>query len=90
MAWGGDRGPVVELTTPARRVIPWKKRNDRIASGGAIRIAIAATDRVAFRRSRVSGGREWVRLDAVELALDGLRRFPHGLPVVGRIGVEKS
>jgi nicotinamide-nucleotide amidase len=45
---------------------------------------------VAFRRSRVLGGREWVRLGAAELALDCLRRLLQGLPVVERIDFEKS
>jgi len=45
---------------------------------------------VAFRRSRILGGREWVRLGAVELALDCLRRFLQGLPVVERIDFEKA
>jgi nicotinamide-nucleotide amidase len=44
---------------------------------------------VAFRRSRIVGGREWVRLGAVELGLDCLRRFLQGLPVVERIDFEK-
>src|SRR6185437_321844 len=58
---------------------------DRIDFGGTIWIAIATRDRVAFRRSRILGGREWVRLGAAELGLDCLRRFLHGLPVVERI-----
>jgi nicotinamide-nucleotide amidase len=63
---------------------------DRIDFGGTIWIGIATADRVAFRRSRILGGREWVRLGAVELALDCLRRFLQGLPVVERIDFEKS
>jgi nicotinamide mononucleotide (NMN) deamidase PncC len=63
---------------------------DRIDFGGTIWIAIATADQVAFRRSRILGGREWVRLGAVELALDCLRRFLQGLPVVERIDFEKS
>jgi nicotinamide-nucleotide amidase len=63
---------------------------DRIDFGGTICIAIATADRVAFRRSRILGGREWVRLGAAELALDCLRRFLQGLPVVERIDFEKT
>ena len=44
---------------------------------------------VAFRRSRILGGREWVRLGAVELGLDCLRRYLQGLPVVERIDFER-
>jgi nicotinamide-nucleotide amidase len=44
---------------------------------------------VASRRSRIVGGREWVRLGAVEMALDCLRRHLQGLPVVERIDFEK-
>jgi nicotinamide mononucleotide (NMN) deamidase PncC len=63
---------------------------DRIDFGGTIWIAIAATEEVAFRRSRILGGREWVRLGAVELGLDCLRRYLQGLPVVERIDFEKA
>ena len=63
---------------------------DRIDFGGTIWISIATASRIEFRRSRILGGREWVRLGAVELALDCLRRFLHGLPVVERIDFEKS
>jgi nicotinamide-nucleotide amidase len=62
---------------------------DRIDLGGTIWIGIATADRVAFRRSRILGGREWVRLGAVELGMDCLRRFLLGLPVVERIDFEK-
>ena len=64
--------------------------NDRIDLGGTIWIGIATADRVEFRRSRILGGREWVRLGAVELGLDCFRRFLQGLPVVERIDFEKT
>jgi len=48
---------------------------DRIEFGGTICLAIATVDDTASRRSRIVGGREWVRLGAVEMALDCLRRF---------------
>jgi nicotinamide-nucleotide amidase len=35
------------------------------------------------------GGREWLRLGAVEVALDCLRRHLQGLPVDERIDFEK-
>jgi nicotinamide-nucleotide amidase len=63
---------------------------DRMDLGGTIWIAIVTQDRTEFRRSRILGGREWVRLGAVELALDCLRRFLQGLPVVERIDFEKT
>lgn len=63
---------------------------DRIDFGGTIWIAIATTEEVAFRRSRILGGREWVRLGAVELGLDCLRRYLQRLPVVERIDFEKT
>lgn len=62
---------------------------DRIDLGGTVWIGIAHPTGVAFRRSRIVGGREWVRLGAVELALDCLRRFLQNLPVVERIDFEK-
>jgi nicotinamide-nucleotide amidase len=63
---------------------------DRIDLGGTIWIGISTANRMEFRRSRILGGREWVRLGAVELALDCLRRFLQRLPVVERIDFEKT
>jgi nicotinamide-nucleotide amidase len=63
---------------------------DRIEFGGTINLAIAAEGDVASRRSRVLGGREWVRLGATELGMDCLRRYLQGLPVVERIDFEKT
>jgi len=62
---------------------------DRIEFGGSICLAIATAADVASRRSRIVGGREWVRLGAVEMGLDCLRRHLQGLPVVERIDFEK-
>ena len=63
---------------------------DRIDLGGTICLAIATEREVASRRSRIVGGREWVRLGAVELGLDCLRRYLQGLPVYERIDFEKA
>ncbi len=63
---------------------------DRIDFGGSIHIAIATETGTAFRRSRILGGRDWVRLGAVELGLDCLRRHLQHLPVVERIDFEKT
>jgi nicotinamide-nucleotide amidase len=62
---------------------------DRIEFGGSICLAIATESEVSSRRSRIVGGREWVRLGAVEMGLDCLRRYLQGLPVVERIDFEK-
>jgi nicotinamide-nucleotide amidase len=63
---------------------------DRIDFGGTICIGIAAADHVESRRSGILGGREWVRLGAVELGLDCLRRYLYGLPVGERIDFERT
>ncbi|HTW51104.1 MAG TPA: CinA family nicotinamide mononucleotide deamidase-related protein [Stellaceae bacterium] len=63
---------------------------DRIDFGGSICIGIATADHSESRRSRILGGREWVRLGAVELGLDCLRRFLYGLPVTERIDFERT
>jgi nicotinamide-nucleotide amidase len=63
---------------------------DRIEFGGTICLAIATADDVASRRSRILGGRDWVRLGAVEMGLDCLRRYLQGLPVYERIDFEKT
>ena len=62
---------------------------DRIEFGGTIHIAIADGDTVALRRSRILGGRDWVRLGAAEMGLDSLRRHLQGLPIDQRIDFEK-
>src|SRR5277367_2687157 len=63
---------------------------DRIDFGGSIHLAIAAADRVESRRSRIYGGRDWVRLGAVELGLDCLRRYLQHLPVTERTDFERA
>jgi nicotinamide-nucleotide amidase len=63
---------------------------DRIDFGGTICLAIATESGAESRRSRILGGREWVRLGAVELGLDCLRRQLYGLPVTERIDFERT
>jgi len=62
---------------------------DRIDFGGSIHLAIAAEEGAESRRSRIYGGRDWVRLGAVELGLDCLRRYLKGLPVIERTDFER-
>ena len=62
---------------------------DRIDFGGSIHLAIAAAEGAESRRSRIYGGRDWVRLGAVELGLDCLRRYLQGLPVTERTDFER-
>jgi nicotinamide-nucleotide amidase len=62
---------------------------DRIDFGGSIHLAIAAEESVESRRSRIYGGRDWVRLGAVELGLDCLRRYLQHLPVTERTDFER-
>jgi nicotinamide-nucleotide amidase len=62
---------------------------DRIDFGGTICLAIATEDGTATRRARILGGREWVRLGAIEMGLDCLRRHLQSLPVDERIDFEK-
>ncbi len=63
---------------------------DRIDFGGSIHLAIADGERIESRRSRIYGGRDWVRLGAVELGLDCLRRYLQGLPVTERTDFERA
>lgn len=63
---------------------------DRIDFGGTICLAIATAQEVVSRRSRIVGGRDWVRLGAIEMGLDCLRRYLQGLPVQERIDFEKT
>jgi len=63
---------------------------DRIDFGGTISLAVATADGAESRRSRILGGREWVRLGATEMGLDCLRRYLQDLPVAERIDFEKT
>jgi nicotinamide-nucleotide amidase len=63
---------------------------DRMELSGTICIAIASAEEVVSRRSRLAGGRDWVRLGAVEMGLDCLRRYLHGLPLYERTDFEKT
>ncbi len=63
---------------------------DRIEFGGTIGLAIATERDAASRKARILGGRDWVRLGAVEMGLDCLRRYLQGLPVYERIDFEKT
>ena len=62
---------------------------DRIDFGGSIHLAIASDQGTKSRRSRIYGGRDWVRLGAVELGLDCLRRYLQGLPFTERTDFER-
>jgi nicotinamide-nucleotide amidase len=63
---------------------------DRIDFGGAIHIGIADVDGVVVRKARLVGGRDWLRLGAIEMGLDALRRHLLGMPVDEKIDFEKS
>ena len=63
---------------------------DRVDFGGTICLAIATVHEVVSRRSRIVGGREWVRLGAAEMGLDCLRRYLLGLPIDERIDFERA
>jgi nicotinamide-nucleotide amidase len=66
-----------------------ERGGDRVEFGATIYIAIVGPGGAATRRSRIIGGRDWVRLGAVEMGLDCLRRHLLGLPVAERIDFEK-
>ncbi len=57
--------------------------------GGTVWVAIATARNLAMRRARITGGREWLRLGAVELGLDCLRRQLFGLPLRERTDFER-
>jgi nicotinamide-nucleotide amidase len=62
---------------------------DRIDFGATLDIAIATAEGTVTRDARILGGRDWVRLGAIEMSLDALRRYLQGLPVDERIDFEK-
>lgn len=63
---------------------------DRTNPGGIICLAVATEQEVVSRRSRLTGGRDWVLLAAIEMGLDSLRRHLQGLPLRERIDFEKA
>jgi nicotinamide-nucleotide amidase len=62
---------------------------DRPDFGATICIDIADARGHVSRQARLIGGRDWVRVGAVELGLDCLRRHLLGLPVDERIDFER-
>ncbi len=62
-------------------IVALEDGEDRIDLGGTVCIAVATADDVASRRSRLAGGRDWIRLGATEMGLDSLRRYLQGLPM---------
>lgn len=63
---------------------------DQISLTGGIHIAVATGDGVEARQARLAGGRDWIRLGAVEMGLDCLRRHLRGLPLAERIDFERG
>ncbi len=63
-------------------------RQDGVKYAADVAVAIADGKTSACRISRLPGSPEWVRLGAVELTLDCLRRYLFGLPVQERIDSE--
>lgn len=63
---------------------------DQISLTGGIHIGVATGDGVETRQARLAGGRDWIRLGAVEMGLDCLRRHLRGLPLAERIDFERS
>ena len=62
---------------------------DRPDFGASITVGIADAKGSVTRQARLIGGRDWVRVGAVELGLDCLRRHLLGLPVDERIDFER-
>ena len=56
----------------------------RMSTTCPITISLLEKERTESRRGRIYGGRDWVRLGAVELSLDCLRRYLQGLLVTER------
>jgi len=63
---------------------------DRIDFKGVVCLAIATAQEVVTRRSRLTGGRDRVRMGAVEMGLDCLRRYLQSLPVTERVDFETA
>ena len=70
-------------------VVAMDAGTDRTDAGGAISIGLAEPEGVILREARLVGGREWVRLGAVEMGLDYLRRHLLGLQTDERLDFER-
>ncbi len=76
-------------TTALAVIISVDDGPDRMDLGGSIDIGIADGGAVVTRQARILGGREWIRLGAIEMAMDCLRRFLQGLPIDERSDFER-
>ena len=78
-----------DATTALAVIIAVDDGPDRMDLGGSIDIAIADGGAAVTRQARILGGREWIRLGAIEMAMDCLRRFLQGLPIDERSDFER-
>ena len=70
-------------------LIDLDKGSDNIELGGNIYIGISGPDETVGRHARMLGGHDWIRLGAIELSLDVLRRHLNSLPIDELIDFEK-
>jgi nicotinamide-nucleotide amidase len=70
-------------------VVAMDAGTDKTEAGGTISIGVAEPEGIIVREARLVGGREWVRLGAVEMGLDCLRRHLLGLPTDERLDFER-
>jgi len=78
-----------DATTALAVIISVDDGPDRMDLGGSIDIGIADGGTAVSRQARILGGREWIRLGAIEMAMDCLRRFLQGLPIDERSDFER-
>ena len=78
-----------DATTALAVIIAVDAGPDRMDLGGSIDIGIADGGVVVTRQARILGGREWIRLGAIEMAMDCLRRFLQDLPIDERSDFER-
>ena len=70
-------------------LIDLDKGSDKIELGGNIYIGISGPDNTVGRHARMLGGHDWIRLGAIELSLDVLRRHLNSLRIDELIDFEK-
>ncbi|MBI3994249.1 MAG: CinA family nicotinamide mononucleotide deamidase-related protein [Candidatus Lambdaproteobacteria bacterium] len=58
-----------------------KKESQGGNHSGTVCIAISENGNIVARRSRLTGSYDWIRLGAVEMGMDSLRRHLQGLPI---------
>ena len=71
-------------------LVTTEETDNPLQLSGTICVGISTAEGAASRRSRLVGNRDWIRLGAVEMGLDSLRRYLRGLPIKEKTDFERA